>query len=351
LNFSFLRIPVQIQPSFWLLLLFFSNLYREFSVDNLIFAGIFFFSLLIHEYGHALTALYFGAKPWIVLEGLGGKAYYNDFKISDKERFIVTLNGPLLESLLVVVPYALLNLGLFSSFPLIESILTLTMKINFLWCVFNLLPVAPLDGGYLLQYLLEKKWGDLGTKVSQWIGILAASSGATWLFCQGSFFFGTLLLLFGWNYFQELRRDWRLPKRSNFRCHMKAAKAIQDHKLDEAKSLLKKLLKVQSPSMKYSAVESLAKIYLEEGKSQKAYDLLINADPAFLKEGKCLLCRLAFERGNYKLIAEYAQEIYAIEPSYEIAVLNARAFAHLEERELSEAWFATAAQFETPALK
>lgn len=351
MNFKFLRVPVHIQPMFFVFLLFFTNLYRDFCLENIILGSVFFFSLLVHEYGHALTALYFGANPWIVLEGFGGQAHYNSFRITSKQRFIITLNGPLLESILVVIPYALLNLRIFSAFPLVEYTLFVTMKVNILWCLLNLIPVAPLDGGHLLQYILEKRWGERGGKIGQWIGLASVCVIAPYLFFQGYFFFGSLLLIFGWNHFQELKKDWRIPKQASaFRYHVKAEQAIKEDQLQEAKILLKKLLKTKNCSMQHSAIENLAKIYEQEGKSQKAYELLLKSDHSLLKDGKCLLCRLAYEQKNYDLVAKYAYDIYEIEPSYEIATLNGKAFAKLEQMDLSEAWFSTAAQFETAPL-
>ena len=76
-NFRFLRIQCTIHPSFLLIVLFFTGLYRDLSIENLITALILIVSLLVHEYGHALAALYFGAKPEIHLEAFGGTTKYS----------------------------------------------------------------------------------------------------------------------------------------------------------------------------------------------------------------------------------------------------------------------------------
>ena len=350
MSFTFLRVQVLIHPLFWVFLLFFSNLCFHPCLENLLLGAIFLISLLVHEYGHALTALCFGARPTITLEGFGGSVCYPE-RLSSKQRFLITLNGPLFESLLIVVPYTLLNLQVFAGHPWIQYALMMTMKINMLWCLLNLIPIAPLDGGYLLEYLLEKRWGMLGLYRSKQIGIVLAAAASCYLFKEGSFFFATLLLLFGWNQWQEIKHCQSPSHRKNpFFFYIKGVEALQERKLSKAKTLLKRLLDTQSPSMKTSAIESLAKIYLEENKPQKAYNLLQKADPALLKEGKCLLCKLAFERGDYEVIATYAREIYLIEPTEEIALLNARAFAKLGQEKPSQAWAATAAQFQKQVL-
>ena len=63
MNFKFLNIPVQICPSFWIFLLFLTEIYQDPSIESLIVGLVVIMSLLVHEYGHALTAVYFGKNP------------------------------------------------------------------------------------------------------------------------------------------------------------------------------------------------------------------------------------------------------------------------------------------------
>lgn len=93
MNFTFLNIPVGIHPSFWIFLLFFTGIYNNPSIESVIVGAVMFVSLLVHEYGHALTAAYFGAKPTITLEAFGGRAEYSSFGISRKKQLLITLYG------------------------------------------------------------------------------------------------------------------------------------------------------------------------------------------------------------------------------------------------------------------
>jgi len=126
---------------------------------------------------------------------------------------------------------------------------------------------------------------------------------------------------------------------------MKGVEALNHNDLVNAKIIFKKLMKSKDSKIKHLAIESLAKIYLQENQNQKSYDLLLKADPQFLVEGKCLLCKLAFEQQNYELIGKYALEIYNTEPSHEIALLISKAFASLNQIHLADAWLHTASQF------
>lgn len=344
MHFRFLNIPVHIRSSFWLFLIFFCHLYIEPSYEKLIMGGVLIFSLLVHEYGHALTALLFGGRPAIVLEAFGGYAQYNAQGMSAKQQFLITLNGPLLESLLIVIPYYLLKMGTFEHMHYVNYTLYVMMRLNIMWCLLNLIPIAPLDGGFLVRYLLERKFGERGLRLSIIVGLISAAVAIPILFMQGFVFFGTLLLIFGVQNFQILQRIKSITG-NPFSSYINGVEALKNNDLEKGKAILKKLLKSKDTAVKHSAIESVAKLHMSEGEEEKAYELLLNADPQFLKEGKCLLCKLAFERKNYALVGKYSREIYAIEATYEIAILNAKAFAHLDDPAMAGGWLETASQF------
>ncbi len=205
MQFVFLNIPVYINPTFWLFALFFSDLYRDLSMESAILVGVLLGSLLVHEYGHALTAKYFGAKPAITLEGFGGYAHYNGYRMKRWQRFMITLNGPLLESVLILISYFLLQGGAFAGNYYMRYFLSATMHLNILWCLLNLLPIAPLDGGQMLSHLLEGMSRRHGERLSLVIGLVTVVLAAPLLYSRGFFFFGTLLLIFGFQHIQKLQ--------------------------------------------------------------------------------------------------------------------------------------------------
>jgi hypothetical protein len=177
------------------------------------------------------------------------------------------------------------------------------------------------------------------------ISLISAGLFAPYLFYEEYFFFGALLLFFGFQNFQLLQKFFSSSRESAFSRYMRGLQAINENNLGEAKLILKKLIKTKDLQIKHSAIESLAKVYFCENKPQKSYDLLLKADHQFLKEGKCLLCKLAFDNKNFELISKYSRDIYAIEPSFEIALLNSKAFASLNQPFLAGAWLQTASQF------
>jgi stage IV sporulation protein FB len=203
LQFTFLQIPVYIQPAFWLFAIFFTGFYRDPSMQSLIVGVVLFISLMVHEYGHALTAKYFGANPTVTLEAFGGKAEYNGFRIKKWQDFVITMNGPLFESMLILISYTLLKQGFFLDSYYIRYFLYVTMKINILWCTLNLLPIAPLDGGRMAASILETLFKFQGYKISLLLGMATAVIGAPLLYLKGYFFFAVLLLIFGFQHIQK----------------------------------------------------------------------------------------------------------------------------------------------------
>lgn len=346
MNFTFLKIPLYIHPSFWILVLLFSGIIESQSIASFFYIFIIFISLIVHEYGHGLTALYFGASPKIELHAFGGTTYHNN-NLTKKQDFLITLAGPLFESLLIIIPFYFLKFHIFHHYY-INYFLYLTYKINLFWCLVNLIPLYPLDGGKLCKYLLSSKWGTNGDKASIIISIICGVLGSSYFLANKYYAFGSIFVMYGLQNLQMLRQ-FKLfsSKPNNFSLYNESLRAIENNEMSKAKNILNKLLKSRSDdSIKICAIESLANIYDKENEKKKAYDLLLNTNHSTLKNGKCLLCKLAYEEKNFPLIEKYSSEIYEINPSLEIAILNSKTFANLKNPELSAGWLKTASLFE-----
>lgn len=342
MNFTLLRIPVTIHPQFLLLLIFFTGIYQDLSLHGLLYGLIFTCSLLIHELGHGMAARYFGASPQIILEGFGGVTSYSN-RMSEKQNFIVTLCGPLLESILIVIPYFLLKFAYFQH-SIWEYYLYLIMKINIFWLLFNLLPIEPLDGGKISRYLLKIFFKEQEEKISNILGMVAVICGLPYYLLNKSYIFGCLLAMYGFKYFQDFYTLFRRNRLSPFALFNKGREHCENQEIEKAKLIFKKLSKSADDYIRILAVETLATLLYNEKEFKQAYRLLLSHCDQ-LKNGKSLLCKLAFEEGNFELIARYAHEIYALEPTYEIALLNSKALAQLNHP-LASGWAITASLFE-----
>src|SRR5690242_20582776 len=91
-------IPIRVSPSFWI----FSALWGWMSLPLdrwgysylLVWVGCMLVSILIHELGHALTALSFGERSHIVLYSFGGLAIGDFQRVRRWQRIVIYLAGP-----------------------------------------------------------------------------------------------------------------------------------------------------------------------------------------------------------------------------------------------------------------
>ena len=138
-------IPIAIHPFFWLFAAMIGWLNSGSFYGTLIWVGIIVVSVLIHEFGHALTAVFFRQKARIQLIALGGVTTFDGPKLKFWQQFLITLNGPVFGFLLFLAATLLLQWKIAS--PVWYGILKTTQLANLFWTVVNLLPVLPLDGG------------------------------------------------------------------------------------------------------------------------------------------------------------------------------------------------------------
>ncbi len=119
-----------------------------------------FFCVLLHEFGHALTARKFGIRTRsIILLPIGGIAAIEKTPENPREEIIIALAGPAVSFAIALLLWVVL-MSVNSMVPLEElsvsggSFLQRLMIINVLLAVFNLLPAFPMDGGRVFRALL-----------------------------------------------------------------------------------------------------------------------------------------------------------------------------------------------------
>ena len=137
----------------------------------LIAALLFFTSLLLHEYGHALQARRDGMEiEGITLWLFGGVAKFRGMFPSAGAEFRIAIAGPLVSlalGLLFLGVPMLLNLP-----ATVDGVLFWLGSINIALLVFNLLPALPLDGGRVLRSILWYARGEFvsATRLAAGIG-------------------------------------------------------------------------------------------------------------------------------------------------------------------------------------
>jgi Zn-dependent protease len=156
-RFRLLGIPVRVHPLFWLVTAILGGGGGNETLGPiLIWIGCVFVSILVHEYGHGLTARFFRCRPSIVLYGMGGLCTYEVERQLPWQRLAVLAAGPGAGLLLYgCIKTGVIALGSPES-RVGEEILWDLYQINFFWSLVNLLPIWPLDGGQMTAVVLTK---------------------------------------------------------------------------------------------------------------------------------------------------------------------------------------------------
>jgi Zn-dependent protease/predicted transcriptional regulator len=122
-----------------------------------------FGSVVLHEYGHALTARRYGVKTRdITLYPIGGVASLEKIPEKPKEELLVALAGPAVNLVIsaALAVWLLLTSSL-QSFTIIGlnegTFLQRLMIANLVLVGFNLVPAFPMDGGRILRAMLAMK--------------------------------------------------------------------------------------------------------------------------------------------------------------------------------------------------
>ncbi|AEE49965.1 site-2 protease family protein [Haliscomenobacter hydrossis] len=191
-------IPVRVHWSFFVLVLGYV-LYAGYDTDwdkmAMLWSGIFvlvlFFLVVLHEFGHALTARRYGVTTRdIILLPIGGVARLDHLPEKPAHEFWVAIAGPLVN----VAIAALFSLYLFNFTPDqrweivngvvfsngnyflneysdLDRFLFFMAWLNVILATFNLIPAFPMDGGRILRALLSIGLGRLrATMVAARIG-------------------------------------------------------------------------------------------------------------------------------------------------------------------------------------
>ncbi|NCF70399.1 MAG: hypothetical protein GWP59_01735 [Chlamydiales bacterium] len=344
-------IPVYIYPHFWLIAFLLSFTMNQGVFSDSIFLGfiscaiwvfVILSSLLIHEFGHALTAKYFGHQASIEIAGFWGVTKRRGNKISKLKEFFVVLNGPLASFFLYLISDG--SLGFFSNEgELLPNILQAYASINLFWTLTNLLPIYPLDGGQLMKVGIEFFTEEKALRIATFLSMVFGS-----LVCLVALFYNALpfaLIFFFLTFeaYQTFRASKGLVQEDNqdfFQKRLQEAMKIYEEKdyslARENFSTLRKDLK--SGKIYLFASYMLARIYKEEKDWVAALEVLRGIELSLAYEGLVLYQEVLFELKYYEKALSIGRKAFRLSPIKEIAILNAYSAAQLQNVTEAVGW-------------
>lgn len=328
------KIPLRISPFFWLTSAVIGWLISRTLLGTLIWIAIIFVSILVHEYGHALTARFFGQFPRIDLVAFGGLTYPEGPPLKLWKEFIVVLNGPLFGFGLYLIGSFLLTVPSIATSVFVPYVQSFTV-VNLFWTILNLLPVLPLDGGQLMRIILESILGVRGLKAALVCSLIFAVLFSGIAFAMSWYLPGAFFILFAMQNVQS----WKVTKvvsnqdqSKEFQDELiKAEECLICGKVEEAVPILEKVRSLCKEGILFiTATQYLARIKFQKKQYKEAHDLLLEIKKNLSDEFLVLLHFVAFEVQDYTLVKELSSFCYQKDPSLEVALRNAIAAAYLD---------------------
>ena len=324
--------PVTVYPHFFLGAVL---LYGEFAFSwrMLVWIGVVFMSILFHELGHALVGRALGGSPEIALQMLGGVTYPQLLRRpSPSRQFLLSVAGPIFGLLLGGLAW--LMTAYLPPAPGSPSSVAMAfiMETSLIWAIFNLLPILPLDGGQMMQAVLEGVRRKPSETLAAWISVVVSLLAALAMF-----------LLYGlqpWNLiwflffaFQNFTRAQASSKSGP-----RPPEAVRVDPLELAD--IAKATEAARAALEQRDVDGALKVAKE-----------LEAAGGSLRQAAGLRLRAGIElsRGDNETSALLAGQSFSIVQSSESAVVAARANLRAGQKERALNWLRRAVEAGAPA--
>jgi Zn-dependent protease len=203
-RFALLGFPVRVDLSFWIVA---ALLAARRPLDLLlVWVGVVFVSVLVHELGHAVVARRLALRPRIELYSMGGLTSFEQPRPLTPGRGIaLSLAGPAFGFALgglVLAGERLLPLDT----PYHAGVVVRDLVwVNFGWGLINLLPLLPLDGGNVMRRLIEVAKRGPDEALALRVSIAVAAVAALWAFSSQLYLASFLGAYFCYANYQQYR--------------------------------------------------------------------------------------------------------------------------------------------------
>ena len=349
-------IPIQIYPIFWLLIIMIGWLNTNTIPGTLVWSVVIFLSILIHEFGHALTAKLFGQKAEINLVGLGGLTKHDGPNLKKWQQFLIVLNGPIAGFFLCFLSYYFLNHFSNEMSTLARFSLNIAFNVNLFWTILNLAPVLPLDGGHLLRIVLEGIFGLRGQKIALFISVVIGALLGVFFLLEHQIFAAAIFIMMAFESFSAWSEIKSMTSSDSDGALQELLKIglsdISAGRLDEAFEKFT-YIREQAPKgiLYVNATQAAARILVEQGNLKKAYDWLYPLQNRLSTDYLQLLQQLAYQLQEWEQAIKIGQTLYQSNPSYETALINALSYAIIGQSEPSVGWLRAMSLYDFKGMK
>ncbi len=159
---------------------------------GLTYAAIAFVSILVHEFGHALLAKFWGLRVYGIEVGFLGGVTRHDVT-TPRRQLGISLAGPA-AGLSLSLAFLLLAIVMPEGWAQVAS--AVGWQLNLFWSLFNLLPILPMDGGRALASALQLTVGPaMAVAVAGAVGAVLGALGAVGMYLIGAYI-GAAFLMF-----------------------------------------------------------------------------------------------------------------------------------------------------------
>lgn len=345
------RIPVRIQPFFWIVILLLGFLNSQTFFEILIWAMVMTISVLVHEFGHALSAVFFGQNAEIELIGFGGVTRRDGPALKLWQEFIIVLNGPLAGFSLAVLAYLLGQVIITpqSSPNLLLYILEVFFQVNVLWTILNLLPVLPLDGAHLTRITFQSLFGFKGIRYATLVSLILGVILSVVAILLQFIILGAFLMMMSFESYQAWKVMGGMTETdTDLSCQeilKEGEQALQLGHEEKALQIFHSLRESVHKGIIYITATQLAShIYASQGRFQEAFDLLVPIKKSLAPDYLFLLAQTAFRLHRWKDAIHWGEEVFQDAPSSEMALMCSLSYAALGEAKSSIGWLNAAIQ-------
>lgn len=157
-----------------------------------------FVAILLHEAGHAFTALGFGVRDIsITLFAFGGATTYPlTNRVTPGRRFLITAAGSFVGMVAGGLLWAVAATDVFAEAgQLFRLGISSFIWASLIWGALNWIPILPLDGGQMLQSALELVAPARAVVISKVVSVIAGA-GAVLLAIRFEFYFAAFFVVF-----------------------------------------------------------------------------------------------------------------------------------------------------------